>query len=327
VRSSAARLTSTLLTLRDACANAFGRIVENTIPPTVTQRLHAYSIYDADTGLYKIGARWYDPVIGVWLTPDSIVPDLNKPIAWNRYAFNYQNPANYVDPSGHIPIWDIVDFAFFVSSLYSFVMAPGVGAGIDLLWDTVDLLPGITALGWGDEMAVLVGGAPRDLYSVERVVELANKYPLVIVNDVDEMSLTEDFIQHVFREAGHQVPSNVAFVVGDAKKLPLLHHADIFVVAPDLKLHDVVDEFGAGWLGDKSRLLVASNFMPEGPVKRTVNHLKASGLNVIRVDPFPKEYRFVTNVGSREGIALTSWHFKNSFNFDLPHNTLIEAIR
>jgi hypothetical protein len=206
-------------------------------------------------------------------------------------------------------------------------MAPGLGSGFDLLLDAVDLLPGITGLGWGDEMAVLVGGAPRDLHSIEQVVELANKYPLVIVNDIDEWSLSEDFIQYAFEKAGYQVPSNVAFVVGGAEKLPLLHRADIFVVAPDQKLHAVVDEFGARWLGDKSRLMVASNFRLEGPVQKTVDRLKASGLNMIRVEPFPKEYRFVTDVGSRKEIALTSWHFKHSFDVWLPHNTLIEAIR
>jgi RHS repeat-associated protein len=126
--------------------DAFGRIVENTIPPTVTNRLYAYSIYDADTGLYKIGARWYDPVIGLWLTPDSIVPDVNNPIAWNRYAFNYNNPVNYTDPSGHIPIWDILDVGSFFLSARDFFRSPGWA---NLGWwalDTVSLLPLIPGL-------------------------------------------------------------------------------------------------------------------------------------------------------------------------------------
>jgi RHS repeat-associated protein len=84
--------------------DAFGRLLENSIPPMVTLRLYSGSIYDPDTGLYKIGARWYDPVIGLWLTPDSLVPDVNNPIAWNGYAFNYNNPVNYVDPSGHFAL-------------------------------------------------------------------------------------------------------------------------------------------------------------------------------------------------------------------------------
>jgi RHS repeat-associated protein len=84
--------------------DAYGRVLSNTIPLTLTQRLYAGALYDPDTGLYKIGARWYDPDIGLWLTPDSVVPDIYNPIAWNPYAFNYDNPVNYVDPSGHFPI-------------------------------------------------------------------------------------------------------------------------------------------------------------------------------------------------------------------------------
>jgi RHS repeat-associated protein len=84
--------------------DAYGRILSNTIPLTLTQRLYAGALYDPDTGLYKIGARWYDPDIGLWLTPDSVVPDIYNPIAWNPYAFNYNNPVNYVDPSGHFAV-------------------------------------------------------------------------------------------------------------------------------------------------------------------------------------------------------------------------------
>jgi RHS repeat-associated protein len=84
--------------------DAFGRLLENSIPPTLTLRLYTGSIYDPDTGLYKIGARWYDPVIGLWLTPDAVVPNVNNPIAWNGYAFNYNNPVNFVDPSGHFAV-------------------------------------------------------------------------------------------------------------------------------------------------------------------------------------------------------------------------------
>jgi RHS repeat-associated protein len=62
---------------------------------------------DEATGLYYMGSRHYDPVMGRFLSPDSQVPDPENPKALNRYAFALDNPVRYVDPSGH-GFWDIV---------------------------------------------------------------------------------------------------------------------------------------------------------------------------------------------------------------------------
>ncbi len=41
----------------------------------------------AATGLYFYGARWYDPAIGRFIQPDTLVPDPANPQSLNRYAF------------------------------------------------------------------------------------------------------------------------------------------------------------------------------------------------------------------------------------------------
>jgi RHS repeat-associated protein len=52
-------------------------------------------------GLYFYGARWYDPSLGRWAQPDTIVP-LNQGVqAWDRYAYANNNPVRYNDPTGH----------------------------------------------------------------------------------------------------------------------------------------------------------------------------------------------------------------------------------
>jgi hypothetical protein len=45
----------------------------------------------------------YDPLIGRFLSADTIVPGAGNPQAWNRYTFVFNNPLGYVDASGHIP--------------------------------------------------------------------------------------------------------------------------------------------------------------------------------------------------------------------------------
>jgi RHS repeat-associated protein len=46
-------------------------------------------------------ARMYDPAIGRFIQPDSIVPQPSSPQAWNRYAYANNNPSRFTDPSGH----------------------------------------------------------------------------------------------------------------------------------------------------------------------------------------------------------------------------------
>jgi RHS repeat-associated protein len=52
-------------------------------------------------GLYDYKARYYDPVIGRFIQADTIVPEPGNPQALNRYAYVYNNPLGYTDPSGH----------------------------------------------------------------------------------------------------------------------------------------------------------------------------------------------------------------------------------
>jgi hypothetical protein len=52
-----------------------------------------------------MGARWYDPSLNRFLSPDSIIPDFSNPQSLNRYSYCFGNPLGCVDPSGHMPWW------------------------------------------------------------------------------------------------------------------------------------------------------------------------------------------------------------------------------
>jgi RHS repeat-associated protein len=55
-------------------------------------------------GLYDYQARFYDPALGRFLQPDLLVPEPGNPQTLNRYAYVYNNPLRYTDPSGHVPV-------------------------------------------------------------------------------------------------------------------------------------------------------------------------------------------------------------------------------
>jgi RHS repeat-associated protein len=70
--------------------------------PGVTQAFSGGRL-DADHGLVELGARLYDPATQVFLSADTVVPDLFAPQSLNAYSYAFNNPATLVDPSGHAP--------------------------------------------------------------------------------------------------------------------------------------------------------------------------------------------------------------------------------
>ncbi len=74
--------------------------------------------WDAETGLYNYDARLYDPILGRFISADSIVPNWHDPQLLDRYAYVRNNPVKYVDPDGHflglavvgsLAIWGVLE--------------------------------------------------------------------------------------------------------------------------------------------------------------------------------------------------------------------------
>ena len=53
------------------------------------------------TGLMYYNARYYDPALGTFVSPDSLVPDAGTVIDYNRFLYVRGNPLTYADPSGN----------------------------------------------------------------------------------------------------------------------------------------------------------------------------------------------------------------------------------
>ncbi len=55
-----------------------------------------------DFGLMFYNARWYDPVLGRFNQPDTLIPEQSQGVqAWDRFAYVNNNPISYNDPTGH----------------------------------------------------------------------------------------------------------------------------------------------------------------------------------------------------------------------------------
>jgi RHS repeat-associated protein len=91
--------------------DASGYVIESTeYVPFGSQRSHSgtkTSDYrytdqelDAENGLYNYNARLYDPFIGRFISPDTIVQSPYNQQSLNRYSYCLNNPLIYTDPMG-----------------------------------------------------------------------------------------------------------------------------------------------------------------------------------------------------------------------------------
>jgi len=82
--------------------------------PTLTVENYQNSIryagefYDAETGLYYLRARYYDPYIGRFISEDSYWGEDTNPLSLNLYTYCENDPINFIDPTGHSKIDDII---------------------------------------------------------------------------------------------------------------------------------------------------------------------------------------------------------------------------
>ncbi len=79
----------------------FGGVRWRTHTPLPTDRQYTGQRWDEALGLYDYKARYYDPALGRFIQPDTVVPEPGDPQSLNRYAYARNNPLRYNDPTGH----------------------------------------------------------------------------------------------------------------------------------------------------------------------------------------------------------------------------------
>jgi RHS repeat-associated protein len=86
---------------------------------------------DAETGLYYLGARYYSPVDGIFLSVDPLADHPNQ-VDKSPYAYAWNNPVRLTDPDGNCPFCPAIPVALKV-----FVVGFGIGATADVTTQAV----------------------------------------------------------------------------------------------------------------------------------------------------------------------------------------------
>ena len=90
----------------------------------------------AGFGLMFYNARWYDPLTGRFAQADTVMPGGVQGL--DRYAYTFNNPLRYVDPSGHLSQDQIMEM-LGVSTWEEVLALFGDGGKYEGLWGMLEL--------------------------------------------------------------------------------------------------------------------------------------------------------------------------------------------
>ncbi len=186
--------------------------------------------FDAETGLQYLHARYYDPNLGRFLTPDTWDPILAG-VDFNRYAYAANDPVNQSDANGHLAGLDD-------AAITAILTRPEVAAGIGASGPIGALIGGVAAA----TVAVLPGGPfdqgaknpndpntgivtwDKDLSQSERreIIERAHNYMRALGTAITRSQAFEKAKQDV--RGGYRTFDSLKKAWGPVARGKVLHH-------------------------------------------------------------------------------------------------------
>lgn len=86
--------------------NASNWSYDTTLTVNYTSRGYTGHEHIDETCLINMNGRVYDPLVGLFLSPDPMLQEPMNPLNYNRYTYVLNNPLKYSDPSGYNYEWD-----------------------------------------------------------------------------------------------------------------------------------------------------------------------------------------------------------------------------
>ncbi|MDD3894011.1 MAG: RHS repeat-associated core domain-containing protein, partial [Syntrophomonadaceae bacterium] len=174
---------------------------------------YAGQIYDSETGLYYLRARYYDPTTGRFISKDSNEGSIVNPLSLNLYTYCENDPLGNIDPTGHNPIiWALYAYATAIANSpdtqQDFILISNdmvnqdyLSAGLDLVGL---LVPGGTGFGQLSKPIrnAIIWLSENTGKSVDEILEMVNQS------------------NKVSKGPGNNAPKNIYNSIKDAPKYP-----------------------------------------------------------------------------------------------------------
>jgi RHS repeat-associated protein len=235
----------------------------------------------SDFGLLFYNARWYDPALGRFTQPDTVVP--SGPQGYDRYAYTSNNPVRYVDPTGHFveTLWDIISVGMDIADIAQNGL--NWGNGISLAVDVASvLIPGIPA----------VGAAIRAVNAVDNVVDATKAIDNVVdtVNAVDNAVDTANAVDNIgdALKAADDLPNpppggNAQWTnMGTNQSGATFWGPDRIVYTNNSDLLNAMNQHGPGIVLDGGHGTPTGQFIPKPEFfEGTFDFFKGSGIQVL----------------------------------------------
>ncbi len=111
------------------------------------------------SGLTNLGARFYQPALGRFITPDPVVQDTGLPVAWSSYVYCRGNPTSYADLGG-LSFWGAV--GGFLGGVAGAIGGFLIGGPVGAVAGAIAGAAAGAALGGDSGLAQTVGGVLTD---------------------------------------------------------------------------------------------------------------------------------------------------------------------
>jgi RHS repeat-associated protein len=137
-------VTNNLAAVTDSYAyDAYGNLIATT-GVSSNAYLFAGEQRDSETGLDYLRARYYDPLVGRFVSADAYEGTLNDPMSLHDYQYAHANPVVNTDPSGYMTnmgelLVTIAAYTALAGLSYTTGSAVGTVAGGGSVWDAVAL--------------------------------------------------------------------------------------------------------------------------------------------------------------------------------------------